>query len=90
MTTLQIDGAMGEGDGQVLRSAISLSLITRQPCHLTRIRANRDRRGLQPQHLAALQTLLLLALAPGTSIITIRGGIHVLQRNLDQRAPDIP
>ena len=55
MTTLQIDGAMGEGGGQVLRSALSLSLLTRQPFRLSRIRAKRDRPGLRPQHLAAVK-----------------------------------
>lgn len=54
-TLLAIDGAMGEGGGQVLRSALSLSLVTGQPFHMTRIRANRDRPGLRPQHLAAVQ-----------------------------------
>jgi RNA 3'-terminal phosphate cyclase len=55
MTTLQIDGAMGEGGGQVLRSALSLSLLTGQSFRLSRIRANRDRPGLRPQHLAAVR-----------------------------------
>ena len=55
MTTLQIDGAMGEGGGQVLRSALTLSLLTGQSFRLSRIRANRDRPGLRPQHLAAVQ-----------------------------------
>lgn len=50
-----VDGALGEGGGQVLRSALSLSLLTGQPCHLARIRAGRERPGLRPQHLAAVQ-----------------------------------
>jgi len=52
---LAIDGAMGEGGGQVLRSALSLALVTGRAFHMTRIRANRDRPGLRPQHLAAVQ-----------------------------------
>ncbi|MGE5155597.1 MAG: RNA 3'-terminal phosphate cyclase [Bdellovibrio bacteriovorus] len=51
-----VDGALGEGGGQVLRSALSLSLLTGQPCHVARIRAGRERPGLRPQHLAAVQT----------------------------------
>jgi RNA 3'-terminal phosphate cyclase (ATP) len=54
-TPLQIDGAMGEGGGQVLRSALSLSLVTGRAFHMTHIRANRERPGLRPQHLAAVQ-----------------------------------
>jgi RNA 3'-terminal phosphate cyclase (ATP) len=46
---------MGEGGGQVLRSALSLSLLTGQSFRLSRIRAKRDRPGLRPQHLAAVQ-----------------------------------
>jgi RNA 3'-terminal phosphate cyclase (ATP) len=54
-TIIEVDGAMGEGGGQVLRSALSLSLLTGQPFRLTRIRAKRDQPGLRPQHLAAVQ-----------------------------------
>jgi RNA 3'-terminal phosphate cyclase (ATP) len=52
---LAVDGAVGEGGGQVLRSALSLALITGRAFHMTRIRANRDRPGLRPQHLMAVQ-----------------------------------
>jgi RNA 3'-terminal phosphate cyclase (ATP) len=51
MKTLDINGAMGEGGGQVLRSALSLSLLTGQPLRVSRIRANRDRPGLVPSTL---------------------------------------
>ena len=61
MTTLQIDGAMGEGGGQVLRSALTLSLLTGQSFRLVRIRAKRDQPGLRPQHLAAVQAAARLA-----------------------------
>ncbi len=46
---------MGEGGGQVLRSALTLSILTQKPIHLTRIRANRSKPGLQPQHLMAVE-----------------------------------
>jgi RNA 3'-terminal phosphate cyclase (ATP) len=52
---LQIDGSMGEGGGQILRSALSLSLITGKAFHIGNIRANRDNPGLQRQHLAAVE-----------------------------------
>lgn len=51
---ITLDGSQGEGGGQVLRSALSLSLLTGRPFLMTRIRANRDRPGLRPQHLAAV------------------------------------
>lgn len=52
---IEIDGAIGEGGGQVLRSALSLSLLTGQAFDINRIRARRDKPGLRPQHLAAVQ-----------------------------------
>jgi len=54
-TPILLDGAMGEGGGQLLRSALSLALLTGLPFRLSRIRANRTRPGLRPQHLAAVQ-----------------------------------
>ena len=128
---LEIDGSTGEGGGQVLRSSLSLSILTGKPIRITGIRANRDRPGLRPQHLMALrsaariskgivrgdrvgstditfepgpavpgsylfdigtagatslvmQTLLLpLALADGSSTVTINGGTHVPWRHRD-------
>jgi RNA 3'-terminal phosphate cyclase (ATP) len=50
-----IDGSLGEGGGQVLRSAISLSAITRQPIRISSIRAKRSKPGLQAQHLTAVK-----------------------------------
>jgi RNA 3'-terminal phosphate cyclase (ATP) len=52
---LTIDGSMGEGGGQILRTALSASLLTGQPFAMTRIRAGRRRPGLLPQHLAAVR-----------------------------------
>jgi RNA 3'-terminal phosphate cyclase (ATP) len=48
-----LDGSEGEGGGQILRTALSLSAITGKPFTITRIRANRIKAGLRPQHLEA-------------------------------------
>ncbi len=50
-----IDGSAGEGGGQILRSALSLSLCTGTPVTVTAIRARRARPGLMRQHLTALR-----------------------------------
>ncbi len=50
-----IDGAAGEGGGQILRSSLSLSAITGRPLLIERIRARRRRPGLRQQHLVAVQ-----------------------------------
>ncbi|HET7293048.1 MAG TPA: RNA 3'-terminal phosphate cyclase [Vicinamibacteria bacterium] len=52
---IPIDGAQGEGGGQILRTALALSAATGQGFELKRIRARRSRPGLRPQHLAAVR-----------------------------------
>ncbi|HFD38419.1 MAG TPA: RNA 3'-phosphate cyclase [Anaerolineae bacterium] len=129
---LEINGAYGEGGGQILRTSLTLSALTGRAVRLVQIRAGRRKPGLRPQHLTAvraiakicdaqvtgarlnsqeltfapraapqagtytfdvaqaakggsagavsliLQTVLLpLALAEGTSHLTLRGGTHV-------------
>ncbi|MGC8779647.1 MAG: RNA 3'-terminal phosphate cyclase [Anaerolineae bacterium] len=52
---IEIDGSLGEGGGQVLRTSLALSILTGRPLLITRIRAGRAKPGLQPQHLAAVR-----------------------------------
>ena len=51
---IEIDGSYGEGGGQVIRSSLALSILTRKPLRVTNIRQNRTKPGLQPQHLKAV------------------------------------
>jgi RNA 3'-terminal phosphate cyclase (ATP) len=55
MATIELDGGKGEGGGQVLRSALTLSLVTGTPFHLANVRAGRERPGLLRQHLTAVR-----------------------------------
>ncbi len=43
-----IDGAMGEGGGQIVRTALALSLVTGKPFVIHRIRAARKKPGSGP------------------------------------------
>jgi RNA 3'-terminal phosphate cyclase (ATP) len=53
---IEIDGSFGEGGGQILRSALALSLLTGKSFRLRNIRANRKPKpGLQPQHLMSVR-----------------------------------
>lgn len=51
---IELDGSIGEGGGQVLRSALTLSVITNKALHIENIRANRSEPGLKAQHLRAV------------------------------------
>ena len=52
---IAIDGSQGEGGGQMLRSALALSILTGRPVKITDIRAKRSKPGLQPQHLMSVK-----------------------------------
>ena len=43
-----LDGSQGEGGGQILRTALSLSAITGKPFSITQLRANRLKPGSAP------------------------------------------
>ena len=58
-----LDGSHGEGGGQILRTALTLSLLTGKPFRMTRVRANREKPGLRPQHLSAVQAAAELGCA---------------------------
>lgn len=51
---LIIDGSFGEGGGQILRTALALSLITGKPFRIEKIRARRKNPGLLRQHLTSV------------------------------------
>jgi RNA 3'-terminal phosphate cyclase (ATP) len=52
---LTIDGTLGEGGGQILRTALALSLVLGRPFRIENLRGGRPRPGLRPQHLVCVQ-----------------------------------
>jgi RNA 3'-terminal phosphate cyclase (ATP) len=77
---ITIDGSMGEGGGQVLRSSLALSLLTGTPLRIEKIRAGRARPGLMRQHLVAVNAATTLSNAEvsgaelGSTELTFRPG----------------
>jgi RNA 3'-terminal phosphate cyclase (ATP) len=57
---IAIDGGTGEGGGQILRTALTLSAITGKGFAVDRVRANRLKPGLRPQHREAALALAKL------------------------------
>jgi RNA 3'-terminal phosphate cyclase (ATP) len=52
---IELDGSLGEGGGQILRTSLALALVTGLPFHLRHVRARRPKPGLQPQHLMSVR-----------------------------------
>src|SRR5258707_12228479 len=60
---IALDGSQGEGGGQILRSALALSLVTGTPFRIDNIRAGRPRPGLMRQHLTAVEAAATVGVA---------------------------
>lgn len=78
-----IDGSLGEGGGQILRSALALSMVTGQPFRIEQIRARRQKPGLLRQHLTAVNAAAEISHAEvvgaviGSPRLTFSpGGVH--------------
>ena len=51
---IEIDGAEGEGGGQIIRSSLALSAVTGKPFCIKNIRAGRKKSGLKRQHVTGV------------------------------------
>jgi RNA 3'-terminal phosphate cyclase (ATP) len=60
---VELDGSEGEGGGQILRSALALSILTGKGFDMVRVRAGRPKPGLRPQHLEAVRAAVAVCSA---------------------------
>jgi RNA 3'-terminal phosphate cyclase (ATP) len=67
---IELDGSLGEGGGQILRTALALSLITQQDFLIHNIRAKRPKPGLMRQHLACVQAAARICSAKNDLLAT--------------------
>jgi RNA 3'-terminal phosphate cyclase (ATP) len=58
---IEIDGSLGEGGGQVLRTTVALSALLGRDVSVSNIRAKRPNPGLQPQHMTAIKAVAALS-----------------------------
>ena len=58
---IELDGSTGEGGGQILRTALALSMCTGQAMAIQRIRAKRPKPGLMRQHLTCVQAAVAVS-----------------------------
>jgi len=57
---LEIDGAYGEGGGQLVRTAVAVAATRGLPIRVVNVRARRRNPGLAPQHVAAVRAVAAL------------------------------
>lgn len=75
---IQLDGC--EGGGQMLRTALTLSMVTGQPFRMTNIRGKRRKPGLMRQHLTCVKAACEISggvadgAEPGSSELIFRAG----------------
>ncbi|MDZ4834769.1 MAG: RNA 3'-terminal phosphate cyclase [Candidatus Melainabacteria bacterium] len=65
---IEIDGSIGEGGGQIVRSSLALSIITGKPFQIYQIRANRKKPGLLNQHLTAVNAAAEISAAKTSGV----------------------
>lgn len=87
---INIDGSFGEGGGQILRTALSLSCHLKKPFTISNIRASRKNPGLMPQHIACVRAAQIISGAEvkgdsigSSSLVFIPDNVRACHFNFD-------
>ncbi len=86
---ITLDGSYGEGGGQIVRTAITLSCLTGRAILIESIRAGRKTDGLRPQHVTAIQAAADISSADvqgvevGSNAVLFEPGDHVRAGNYE-------
>ncbi|MGQ0790874.1 MAG: RNA 3'-terminal phosphate cyclase [Nitrosopumilaceae archaeon] len=88
MDFLKIDGSYGEGGGQIVRSAVTLSSITKKPILIENIRKERRIPGLRPQHLTAIKLLAKICNADVDGLNVGSTSIKFIPKNVESKTID--
>lgn len=75
---IEIDGSIGEGGGQILRTSVAFSAVLQEPIKITNIRAKRDNPGLRAQHMNAIKAVAELCNAKTKGIEMGSKGIEFI------------
>ena len=86
---IEIDGSLMEGGGQIIRTSIALSAITKKPVHIFNIRAKRDKPGLRAQHLNAIKAAAMLCNAECKGLSISSGEIEFIPKEIIGRTLSI-
>ena len=82
---LKIEGSYGEGGGQIVRSAVTLSCITKKPIQIENIREKRKVPGLRPQHLMAIKLLSRVCDAEVSGLDVGSKSIKFIPKNVESK-----
>ena len=85
----EIDGSYGSGGGQVIRTALALSILTGKGFYIKNIRAKRKNPGLAPQHLTCVNTAAQICNAKVKGNLLGSKELFFLPKNIEFRNMEI-
>ena len=81
-SVIEIDGAHGEGGGQLVRTAVAVSAVRGVPVRIINVRARRRKPGLAAQHVAAVRAVAALCNAQCEGVEAGSQGLSFTPRRL--------